>query len=133
MATVHMTSANRKVAAGRLTAAEVEAGYVVAVGRPGWANVIHDVHLRAIGGGAAGADSVDVQDETSATKAVVALVAALTQDAWVTKTSANVTATNCGVVLGSGEGIKLIAAGVGALAGASHIDYIVEYARKATG
>jgi len=129
MATVHSSSALDHVAAGRLTAAEVEAGYTIATGRTAKKLVVTDVTLRAIGGAAATADSVDLQDTTSGTKVIVALVAALTQDTVVKPNTANVTATNLNVALGSGEGLKLIAAGGAALDGCTHVDYIVKYVR----
>jgi len=129
MAVLHSTSSPAKVASGRLTTAEVEAGYVIVPGRSCKKLVVTDVTLRAIGGAAATADSVDLQDTTTGTKVIVALVAALTENAVVKPDTANVTATNVGVKLGSGEGLKIIAAGAGVLATATHFDYIVTYVR----
>ncbi len=130
MATVHSSSALDHVAAGRLTAAEVEAGYIIATGRTARQIVVTDVTLRAIGGNAATADSIDLQDSTTGTKVIVALVAALTKDTVVKPDTADVTSTNLGVALGTGEGLKLIAAGAGVLGTCTHVDYVVKYVRK---
>jgi len=126
---VHTSTKLAHVAAGRLTAAEVEAGAVIASGRTGKCIVVTDVTLRAIGGAAATADSVDLQDSTTGTRVLVALVAALTQDAIVKPDTTDVTSTNLGVKLGIGEGLKLVAAGAGVLDGCTHVDYIVSYVR----
>ncbi len=130
MATIHSASALDHVAAGRLTAAEVESGYVVATGRTSKKIVVTDVTLRAIGGAAATADSIDIQDSVTGTKVCVALAAALTENAVVKPDTANVTATNINVALGTGEGLRIIAAGAGVLDGLTHLDYCVRYIRK---
>jgi hypothetical protein len=112
----------------RVTAAEVNSGHTLVTPPTGRAVRLVDVALIAIGGGAAGATTVDILD--GATKLVAAAVGALTQSALLRAGAANATILADGasfVALATDHAITIGKTGA-SLTGAADIDVLLTYA-----
>ena len=118
-----------RVAQGQLSAAEVNAnsraGTVIVEGESGRTITVVDGWLRAIGGNAAGATAVVLED-TDGTDAVSAAAAGLAQNVYARFGGSNITATGVGTALTKHEGLR-IGCTVGDLITATALDYCVFY------
>lgn len=116
-----------RVAAGRIGAAQVNAGEVIVKPSADRTLTVVDAWMRAIGGNAAGATSVDVEDTASSPQVAVAFaVAALTANTVARAGVSNTTATNLRLPLNKGEGLQIVKNGSD-LTTATAIDYCVFY------
>jgi len=118
------------VARGKLTVAEVNAGYQIIPGSAGKAVIIHDASLRAVGGNVGAVTTIDVQS-THATP-VVACTFAQAQLTENTLLRVPVTGTAMGAgwnaELGSGAGVQLTKNGSNVTT-ATHLEYSVTYSK----
>ncbi len=114
--------------AGRLTAAQVNAGTRVIPPRADKKLMIVGGQLVAIGGAAATATSVDVNDTTGTPVVGVAVACtAMTENTQMDFDAAsNVTRTTYRAPFAAGKGIQVIKGGSD-LATATHVDYYIEY------
>lgn len=116
----------------RFTAAQVNAGATLLPAVPGYAYRLLDVTLIAIGGAASGATDVRILGTRAAgaVALIAAAVAALTQSAIAKPNSANVTVLADGASFTPLDANTAITIGKtgGALATATHIDVIANYA-----
>jgi hypothetical protein len=113
---------------GSATLNEVKAGKVILGPEPGRTITVHDGWLRAIGGAAATATSVDISD-TADTPVVVfkMAVGGLTQNNVARiGLATHYSATTIGSPLTPGKGLRIDDAG-GVLAGPTSIDYCIFY------
>ena len=108
-----------------VTAAEVNTGHTILADAAGVIITPVSVKMRALGGAAGGATSVDLTDTVAAAIASFP-VAILTQNAMAGEYSANVVSTGIGVAQTSGKGLKVIKAG-NDLTTATSVDVIVSY------
>jgi hypothetical protein len=120
-----------RVAEGQLTAAQVNAnsrkGTNIVEPVAGKTITVVDGWLRAIGGNAAGATAVVVQDTTTSPNVAISdAVGNLTQNTVLRAGATGSTATNLGVQLGKGKGLR-VGCTVSDLTTATHIDYMVLY------
>lgn len=112
----------------RVSAAEVDAGHSLVTPPSGAAVRLVDAALIAVGGGAAGATTVDILDGT--TKLVAAAVAGLTQSALLRAGAANAAILADGgsfVALATDHAISIGKTG-GALTGCTYVDVLLTYA-----
>ena len=123
MANTSIVPRHLRVACGNATAAEVNAGKTIVPDRGDRQVVVVGGWLRALGGNAAGATSVDITD-TAASPVTVAstAVGSLTQNTVVSLSGANL-----GVGLTAGKGLRITKTG-SSLTGATSIDYCIWYA-----
>ena len=116
--------------AARHTAAEVEAGVELCVAIAGKKYLVTHYYFRAIGGSAAGATDVRLQDTNSSPVVVTTMaVAALAANAEIDsdETVANVTkGVGWMTALTAAKALNLIATG-GALTTITHLDVVVKY------
>lgn len=120
----------QKFVQGNATAAQVNAGLRIVDPRKGKKICVDGGFMRALGGNAATATSVDIADTTADTPvvAVACAVAGLTQNAVLDfRAGSNVTlTTKLGDSLTVSEGLQIIHAGSD-LATATSVDYVVFY------
>jgi hypothetical protein len=112
----------------RVSAAEVDAGHALVTPPAGMALRLVDCALIAIGGGAAGATTVDILD--GATKLVAAAVAGLTQSALLRAGAANavVLADGASFVARAADAVISIGKTGDALTGCTYVDVLLSYA-----
>jgi len=112
----------------RVTAAEVNSGHELVAPPSGKTLRLVDVSLIAIGGGAAGATTVDILD--GATKLVAAAVAGLTQSALLRAGAANASILADGASFAALDADDAISIGKtgNSLTGCTHIDVLLTYA-----
>jgi hypothetical protein len=118
------------VASGNATVAQVNAGYVIVPAQQGAAYQLAGVVLQAIGGSTATCTGVAVNDTASTPIVGVSVPAAsLTQNTFVTETTANSTLTTFAWqgALTKGQGIQLIKVGSSACATVTSFNYKVGY------
>ncbi len=121
----YLASPALRVASGRLTTAEVNAGKVVVNAVAKRSITVVDAWVRAIGGAAGANDSVDVVDSVSGTIAVAFTRAGLVENVVLrVGTATTGVGTNVGVSLGRGEGVKVKNTGT-AMTTATHLDYVI--------
>ena len=114
-----------RIACGNATTAQVNSGLTIVPDVAGRQIVVVGGWLRALGGNASGATSVDIADTaTSPVTAAAIGVGSLTAGAVVQLTAG--TATNMGVGLTAGKGLQITKTG-GNLATATSVDYCVQY------
>jgi hypothetical protein len=110
----------------RLIPSQVNAGILILdPGATGQFQIL-DVKMRAIGGAAGACTSIDLVEETSGDIFFSAPRAALTQNAWVTLTTANVVSTKTGVWSTVGKKLNLVVVG-DPVTTSTHFDVIVTY------
>jgi hypothetical protein len=117
-----------RVVQGQATVAAVNAGTIIVPPKAGRTITVIDGWMRAIGGAAATATSVDITDTASSpVSAWTMAVGGLTQNAIARMGLAtHSTQTNVGTALTADKGLKISKTG-GTLATATHIDYCVYY------
>ncbi len=117
-----------RVAEGQATTAEVNAGKVIVQPIAGHTITVVDGWLRAIGGNAGGATSVDITDTNSSPVTAFAMaVGGLTQNAVArVGLATHSTNTNVGTPLTAGKGLKIIKNGSN-LTTATAVDYMILY------
>lgn len=113
-----------KCAQGNITTTNVNAGTVIVKPRAHQSVTVVDCWLRALGGAAGGATSVNVADSDGTAIAVFA-VGGLTQNTLTRIGAANTTATNMLATQAAGKGLEIIADGT--LTTATSVDYCVFY------
>lgn len=97
-----------RIAQGQLTTAQVNSGTVVVTAQAGKTIKVVDFWLRAIGGSAATATSVDITDTNSSPVTACSwAVGAITQNTVARAGAASVTATNLGTSLTKGKGLQI--------------------------
>jgi hypothetical protein len=104
----------------------INLGAIIVPAMPGRILTVVDGWMRAIGGAAATATGVYLEDSSGTVIAVEWLVAALTQNAIARVGATNVTSTNVGSVLTTNDGLKIIKHGAD-LATATSLDYCIFY------
>jgi hypothetical protein len=112
---------------GNATTTEVNAGKIIVPPDASRAYIITGGWLRALGGNAGGATSVNISDTTGTPVVGLAVaVGTLTQDAVVDfNLGANITKTTYGTAHTKGKGLQIIANGT--LTTATSVDYCVKY------
>jgi hypothetical protein len=115
-----------RCAHGSLTLVEVKAATVIVKPEPGRTITVHDGWLRAIGGNAATASGVVVED-TAGVDAFVMAVAGLAENVVArVGVATHYTGTTIGSPLTPGKGLRIDDAG-GVLAGPTTVDYAIFY------
>lgn len=116
--------------AGRFTLSQVNSGQTIISGEDHAGDdqqwQVLDIKIRAIGGAFEACTSIDFVEETSGNIVFSAPVAALTENAWVTVSTANVVSTYLSVWSTVGKGLLLSVVGDAATT-ATHLDYVVTY------
>jgi len=112
--------------AARYTLEQINAGQILIDPDTDGQWQVLDVKLRAIGGAMEACTSIDLVEETSGDIVFSAPVAALTEDAWVTVSTANVVSTNLGQWGTVGKDLLLAVVGDDATT-ATHLDVVVTY------
>ena len=127
MAQVTFKSNRRmRCARGSLSLAQVKAATVIVGPEPGRRITVHDGWLRAIGGNAATATAVVVED-TAGTDAFAMAVAGLAENVVArVGVATHYTGTTIGSPLGVGAGLRIDDSGT-ALAGPTSVDYCIFY------
>lgn len=115
-----------RCAMGNATTAQVNATKTIVKAKAGKTIKVVDGWLRALGGNAATATSVDIEDTTATTAAFKIAVGGLTENA-VARVGLATHSTNTGIgtALPKGAGIQISATGT--LATATSVDYCVFY------
>lgn len=127
MANTAINPRHVRIANGNATTAEVNTGKVIVPDRADRQIVVIGGYLRALGGNASGATSVDITDTaTSPVAAFSAPIASLTSGTIVDAKASGNTNANLGVGLTPGKGLKIAKTGAN-LATATSVDYCVEY------
>jgi pyridoxine 5'-phosphate synthase PdxJ len=103
-----------RVVEGNISRAELNAGVLVLPGVAKRAITVVDAFVRAIGGAVTANTSVDIVDSVTGTVAVSFAQAQLTENAILRAGATGATATNLGLTLGTGEGLKVINVGTAA-------------------
>jgi hypothetical protein len=123
MANTSIVPRHLRVACGNATAAQVNAGTVIVPERADRQVVVVGGWLRALGGNAAGATSVDITDTAASPVTVAATaVGSLTQNTLV-----SIAGANMGAGLTAGKGLRIGKTG-SSLTGATSVDYCIWYA-----
>ena len=114
---------------GNILTAGVNTGTIVIPPDSSRSIIITGGWLRALGGNAATATTVNVSDTTGTPVVNLAIaVGTLKEDAVVDfNLGANITKTTYGTANTKGKGIQIIKAGAGALATCTSIDYCIKY------
>lgn len=121
----YLASPALRVASGRLTTAQVNAGKVVVDAVVKRSITVVDAWVRAIGGAASANTSVDIVDSVSGTVVVAFTNAGLLENVVLrVGTATTGVGTNVGVSLGRGEGLKVKNTGT-AMATATNLDYVI--------
>lgn len=116
-----------RCAAGQVLTANVNTPTTIVKAQAGKTIKVVDGWLRSIGGNAAGADTVVIED-TGGTDAFTMAVAGLTQNTVArVGLATHSTNTNVGTALTKGAGLRIAKAGAGALSGSTAVDYCVFY------
>jgi len=113
---------------GNASLAQVKAGKIILEPNAG-AYIIVGGWLRALGGAAAAADSINISDTTGTPVVGVAIaVGALTENAVVEfDAAANVTRTTFGDDFDYGKGLQIIDAGAADLTTCTSVDYCIHF------
>lgn len=116
------------VVQGNATTAQVNAGLNIVPPRAGKTIVVTGGSMKALGGNAATATSVDIKDtHSSPVVAVACAVAGLTENTRLSfDAAANVTLTTYDAPLTAGKGLQIKNTG-SALATATSVDFVVKY------
>ena len=115
----------------RVTTAEVNSGLALLTPSATGQYRLMDIKLRAIGGNASAATSVEITEETSGAIFFQAPVANLTQNVTIGVDAANIVDTNLGIASVAGKKILIGKTG-SSLATATHIDVLMIYSIAAT-
>jgi len=114
-----------RIACGNATTAQVNTGQVIVPAIAGRSIVVVGGWLRALGGNASGATSVDIASTGGSPVTAAAVPVASLTSGTVAAISAG-TATNMGAALEAGRGLQITKTGA-SLATATSVDYCIEY------